>query len=208
MEGSSHLRTLTLENLVLHLLSPRTPSPLLFLLPEEPQPLHRELSQKFLLEGFATLLPETFDPETLRSLFSSILELLKREKVFYSSLWLWGEGEGALLALRLALEYPSEVAGLVLDSFRAQAREALKELFPSLRKPYLLFHPQLAEDFPFTQMERMFTLSPGQAKKLLLVPGMRRGEVLHKSMDLYVQTVTEFINPRAGRFFRKSKISH
>ncbi len=210
MEGSSHIEEKGLGPLKLRFYSPVEPSPPLILLPsgESDPELYEALAEKLYLERFtAVLFPWATSWEAVKEAFIALRNLL-RQKGRLSSLWIWGEGQGALWALRLSQSFSSEVSGLILDSFRWSDREEIMSLLRELRKPHLILHPQRDPSFPFTEAERIFILSPAHAKKLLLMPGMNRGETLRKGGDLYVQTLTEFINPRIGRWWRERKTRH
>ena len=206
MAGSAHIGRVSAGGLAFQTYLPAGPAPGLLLLPEVLSSVVETLAEKLLLEEFAVFLPATLP--SYAELFEAFEELRANPTIKSQVLqwWIWGEGRGGLWALRLSKSLTSEVRGLILDSLRAEDREEAASLLSELRKPHLLFHPQLEEAFPFPEAERMFTLSPAHAKKLLLLPGMKRGEVLLKSADLYVQTLAEFINPRAGRWRRQKKV--
>jgi len=211
MEGPTHIEELGLEKgLTIRIYFSLKMAPPLLLLPSgdnEPA-LYESLAQKFWLENFTVcLFPPEGEWEDLRAGFEALKALL-RDRGRLLNFWIWGQGEGALWALRLAYKFPSDIAGLVLDSLRSEDRTEVAEYLKTLRKPHLILHPQLDPAFPFTEAERMFTLSPAHAKKFLLMPGIKRGETLVKGGDLYIQTVTEFINPRVGRWARASKARH
>ncbi|QJA05905.1 aminopeptidase [Thermosulfurimonas marina] len=203
MAGSASIERLEAGGIFFKVFFPPRPSPGLLLLPESRSSTVESLAEKLLLEEFSVVLPESFPGYT--EILTAFEDLRSNSPVKSRVLqwWVWGEGRGGLWALRLSRDLGAEIRGLILDSLRAEDREEASGLLSALRKPHLLFHPQLEDSFPFPEAERMFTLSPAHAKKLLLLPGMRRGEVLLKSPDLYVQTIAEFVNPRAGRWRRK-----
>ena len=211
MEGPTHIEELALNKglrLKVYLTSEVTPS--LWLLPSEETEsgLYESLARKFWLENFTVFLfPPEGQWEDLRDGFEASKSFLKARGRFLS-FWIWGEGRGVLWALRLAHEFSSDVAGLILDSLRPEDKAEAAEYLKNLRKPHLVLHPQLDPRFPFTEAERMFILSPAHGKKLLLMPGMRRGETLVKGGDLYIRTIIEFINPRVGRWARAQKTLH
>ncbi|MBX6422467.1 alpha/beta hydrolase [Thermosulfurimonas sp. F29] len=206
MEGSSHIELFEKAGFRLRILCPAKVAPFLLLIPggESSPEVIEILAQKLFLEDFQVALATWLeDYEKFRN---GLREFLKKRN--FTEIWIWGEGRGALFGLRLALDLPGEVRGLILDGFQPEDREEIAALLPGLHKPHLILHPQLDEKLPFTEVERLFILSPAHAKKLLLVPGMRRGEVLRREADLYVRTIAEFINPRTGRWPRKFGCSH
>jgi len=206
MEGSPHLEFFEKGDFRLCIFRTPAEAPFLLLIPdrEAPQEVVEALAQKLFLEEFQVALATS--PESYEAFRRGFEEFLARWPT--PRLWIWGEGQGALFGLKLALDFPVEVQGLILDGFRAGDRKEVAALLSRLRKPHLILHPQLEETLPFTEVERLFILSPAHAKKLLLVPGMRRGEVLRRQPDLYAETIAEFINPRSGRWSRKPRSSH
>lgn len=210
MEGPTHIEELALNGLTIRIYLTLEVAPPLLLLPsgENNFALYESLAKKFWLENFTVFLfPPEGEWEDLRIGFKKLKNFLK-DRGRLLSFWVWGEGKGTLWALKLAHNFSTDIAGLVLDSLRPEDKTEAAEYLKSLRKPYLMLHPQLDSTFPFTEAERMFILSPAHAKKLLLMPGMQRGETIVKGGDLYIQTITEFINPRVGRWARERKTHH
>ncbi len=202
MEGSANLTTIYEGDFSVIVPGVTQLNPPLLLLPSwrADESVYQELFWRLYLEEFVPILfvrPRDWD-DVLKG-FSRVREFFS-EGLRRFGVWVWGEGKGALWAFRLAKEFLGDVKGVVVDSALSEDKRDIEDLLRDLRKPHLIFHPQFDSEFPFSEMERMFAMCPAHAKKLLLVPGARGGDVVLKGGDLYVRTIAEFINPRIGRW--------
>jgi alpha-beta hydrolase superfamily lysophospholipase len=128
-------------------------------------------------------------------------------------LFVMGRSLGSLSAVELAVSYPEELKGLIIESGFASAGKLLMYLgtlisFPrledfekanldkihSITMPVLIIHGEWDELIPFEQAEVFYQNVGSRDKKLLRIPQAGHNDIMLVGMKQYFQAIKEFIS--------------
>jgi alpha-beta hydrolase superfamily lysophospholipase len=126
-------------------------------------------------------------------------------------LFVMGRSLGSLSAVELAVSYPQELKGLIIESGFASAGKLLMYLgalisFPrledfekanldkihSITMPVLIIHGEWDELIPFEQAEVFYQNVSSKDKRLLRIPQAGHNDIMLVGMEQYFQAVKEF----------------
>jgi alpha-beta hydrolase superfamily lysophospholipase len=136
---------------------------------------------------------------------------------YASPLFVMGRSLGSLSATELAVAYPKDLKGLIIESGFASAGKLLMYLgsfisFPSLEDfekatlerlrsitmPVLIIHGEWDEIIPFEQAEVLYQNVGSKDKKLLPIPNAGHNDIMLIGMEQYFQAVKEFAAKDSG----------
>jgi uncharacterized protein len=128
-------------------------------------------------------------------------------------LFVMGRSLGSLSAVELAVSYPQDLKGLIIESGFASAGKLLMYLgtlisFPrledfekaalerlrSITMPILIIHGECDEIIPFEQAEVLYQNVGSKDKRLLRIPGAGHNDIMLIGMEQYFQAVSEFLS--------------
>ena len=128
-------------------------------------------------------------------------------------LFIMGRSLGSLSAVELAVSYPQDLKGLILESGFASAGKLLMYLgtlisFPrledfekatlerirSITMPILIIHGEWDEIIPFEQAEVIYQNIGSKDKRLLRIPNAGHNDIMLIGMEQYFQAVKEFVS--------------
>ena len=128
-------------------------------------------------------------------------------------LFIMGRSLGSLSAVELAVSYPQDLKGLILESGFASAGKLLMYLgtlisFPrledfekatlerirSITMPILIIHGEWDEIIPFEQAEVIYQNIGSKDKRLLRIPNAGHNDIMIVGMEQYFQAVSEFLS--------------
>ncbi len=132
---------------------------------------------------------------------------------YTGSLFVMGRSLGSLSAVELAVSYPKDLKGLIIESGFASAGKLLMYLgtlfsFPRLEDfekanleklksitiPILIIHGEWDELIPFEQAEVLYQNIGSKDKKLLRIPQAGHNDLMLVGMEQYFQAVKEFVS--------------
>ena len=130
-------------------------------------------------------------------------------------LFVMGRSLGSLSAVELAVSYPEELKGLIIESGFASAGKLLMYLgtlvsFPRLEEfekanldkirsitmPMLIIHGEWDELIPFEQAEVFYQNTGSRDKRLLPIPQAGHNDIMLVGMKQYFQAVKEFVSSK------------
>jgi hypothetical protein len=128
-------------------------------------------------------------------------------------LFIMGRSLGSLSAVELAVSYPKELKGLIIESGFASAGKLLMYLgtlisFPrledfekatlerirSITMPILIIHGEWDELIPFEQAEVLYQNVCSKDKRLLRIPNAGHNDIMLVGMEQYFEAVKEFVS--------------
>jgi len=128
-------------------------------------------------------------------------------------LFVMGRSLGSLSAVELAVSYPEELKGLIIESGFASAGKLLMYLgtlvsFPRLEEfekanldkirsitmPMLIIHGEWDELIPFEQAEVFYQNTGSRDKRLLPIPQAGHNDIMLVGMEQYFQAIKEFVS--------------
>ena len=128
-------------------------------------------------------------------------------------LFVMGRSLGYLPATELAINYPDELRGLIIESGSASAARLmmtfgffsspkLEELdrasvehIRSITMPILIIHGEWDEIIPFEQAEFLYQNVGSKDKRFLPIPKASHNDIMLIGMEQYFQAVKEFVCP-------------
>lgn len=132
-------------------------------------------------------------------------------------LFVMGRSLGSLSAVELAVSYPKELKGLIIESGFASAGKLLMYLgtlisFPRLEDfeeanldklrsitiPVLIIHGEGDEIIHFEQAEVLYQNVGSKEKKLLRIPNAGHNDIMLVGMEQYFQAIKEFVSKDSG----------
>ena len=130
-------------------------------------------------------------------------------------LFVMGRSLGSLSAVELAVSYPKDLKGLIIESGFASAGKLLMYLgtlisFPrledfekatlerlrSITMPILIIHGEGDEIIPFEQAEVLYQNIGSKDKRLLPIPNAGHNDIMLIGMEQYFQAVKEFVSSK------------
>jgi hypothetical protein len=136
-----------------------------------------------------------------------------RASSYSGPLFVMGRSLGSLSAVELAVSYPKELKGLIIESGFASAgkllmylgtlisfprlddfEEATLERLRSIAMPVLIIHGEWDELIPFEQAEVLYQNAGSKDKKLLRIPGAGHNDIMLVGMEQYFEAIKEFVS--------------
>jgi uncharacterized protein len=130
-------------------------------------------------------------------------------------LFVMGRSLGSLSAVELAVSYPQDLKGLIIESGFASAGKLMMYLgtlisFPRLEDfekatleriryitmPILIIHGEWDEIIPFEQAEVLYQNVGSKDKRLLPIPNAGHNDIMLIGMEQYFQAVKEFVSSK------------
>ncbi len=125
---------------------------------------------------------------------------------------LMGRSLGSASVLELAASYPERIHGLILESGFAYASPLLRLLgidpdrigfvetagFANTEKirayagPTLIIHAEFDHIIPYSDSEVLFSFSPAQSKKHVMIPGANHNDIFMRGMQTYLEALQDF----------------
>lgn len=146
-----------------------------------------------------------------RIIFDYFRDIL-RSSGYSGPLFIMGRSLGSLSAVELALSYPREMKGLILESGFASAGRLLGYLshafqFPdldefekaslerirSITMPVLIIHGEYDEIIPYEQALVFYQNVGSKDKRLLTIPGAGHNDIFLVGMEQYFSAIKEFV---------------
>ncbi len=121
-----------------------------------------------------------------------------------------GRSLGAHPALNVALAYPDEISGIIIESgfvepahllrhSRAAASEvealvrSIAETLSTIRIPALIIHGERDELVPLTQAEFLQRSLGSTQKRLVVIPGAGHNDIMMVGLETYFRSIREFV---------------
>jgi len=136
-----------------------------------------------------------------------------KARSYTGPLFVMGRSLGSLSAVELAVSYPKELKGLIIESGFASAGKLLMYLgtlisFPrledfekatlerlrSITMPILIIHGEWDEIIPFEQAEVIYQNIGSKDKRLLRIPNAGHNDIMLVGMEQYFQAISEFLS--------------
>ena len=128
-------------------------------------------------------------------------------------LFVMGRSLGSLSAVELAVSYPKELNGLIIESGFASAGKLMMYLgtlislprledfekanldkLRSITMPILIIHGEWDEIIPFEQAEVLYQNVGSKDKRLLPIPNAGHNDIMLVGMEQYFQAIKEFVS--------------
>ncbi len=143
-----------------------------------------------------------------------IFQEIIRKEGFNNRIFLMGRSLGSLPAIELGFHYQDEICGLIIESGSANNLRRLLEYFHNadmqllfnedslflnkvkirqVQKPTLIIHGEYDQILPVTEGRELYQNSGAKDKQLLIVPGADHNSIMSVALDLYFDTIEEFI---------------
>ena len=125
-----------------------------------------------------------------------------------------GRSLGSLPAIELAFHYGDEICGLIIESGSANNLSRLLEYLNNtdmqlllsedslflnkvkirqVQKPTLIIHGEYDQTLPVSEGQELYQNSGAKDKQLLIIPGADHNSIMTVALDLYFDTIEEFI---------------
>jgi uncharacterized protein len=136
-----------------------------------------------------------------------------KDSGYTGPLFVMGRSLGSLSAVELAVSYPEELKGLIIESGFASAGKLLMYLgtlvsFPRLEEfekanldkirtitmSVLIIHGEWDELIPFEQAEVFYQTAGSRDKKLLRIPQAGHNDIMLVGMEQYFRAIKEFVS--------------
>ena len=146
-------------------------------------------------------------------IFRNFQEILRKEG-FNNRIFIMGRSLGSIPAIELCFHYQDEIGGLIIESGSANNLHRLLENFNNadmqllmredslflnkvkirrVQKPTLIIHGEYDQILPVTEGQELYQNSGAKEKQILIVPGADHNSIMSVALDLYFDTIEEFI---------------
>ncbi len=146
-------------------------------------------------------------------IFKNFQEIIRKED-FNNRIFLMGRSLGSLPAIELGFHHQDEICGLIIESGSANNLCRLLEYLNNahiqlllsedslflnkvkirqIQKPTLIIHGEYDQTLPVTEGQELYNNSGAKEKQLLIIPGADHNSIMSVALDLYFDTIEEFI---------------
>ncbi|MFC1916807.1 alpha/beta hydrolase [Chloroflexota bacterium] len=145
--------------------------------------------------------------------FRNFQEIISKEG-FNHRIFLMGRSLGSIPAIELGFHHQDEICGLIIESGSANNLHRLLEYINNadikmllsedslflnkvkirqVQKPTLIIHGEYDQTLPLTEGQELYQNSGAKDKQLLIIPGADHNSIMAVALDLYFDTIEEFI---------------